>query len=74
MKNSKRAFGLIAFIAVVVALYAFCKCGDTNVSRIDEPVDSTMIDSVVTDSVVTDSVVFDSTVVVTDTMTVDSVK
>lgn len=69
MKNSKRAFGLIAFIAVVVALYAFCKCGDTNVSRIDEPVDSTMIDSVVTDSVV-----FDSTVVVTDTMTVDSVK
>ena len=69
MKNSKRVFSLIAFIAVVVALYAFCKCGDTNVSRIDEPVDSTMIDSVVTDSVV-----FDSTVVVTDTMTVDSVK
>jgi hypothetical protein len=69
MKNSKKVFGLIAFIVAVIALYAFCKCGDSNVSRIDEPVDSAMVDSVMTDSVV-----FDSTTVVTDTVAVDSVK
>lgn len=69
MKNSKKVFSLIAFIVVVVALYAFCKCGDANVTRIDEPVDSVMVDSVVTDSVV-----FDSTAIATDTMVVDSVK
>jgi hypothetical protein len=56
-------------IVCLIALYAFCKCSDSNVSRIDEPVDSAMIDSVMTDSVV-----FDSTTVVTDTVAVDSVK
>lgn len=67
MKNSKKVFSFVAFIVAIAALYAFCECGDANVTRIDEPVDSTTVDSVKVDSLVSDSLV-------KDTVVVDSVK